>query len=30
MLAGLAVDACYAAVFFTLAWLRFRRKDVTS
>jgi len=27
---GLMVDAAYAAVFFTLAWLRLRRKDVTS
>ena len=30
ILAGLMVNACYAAVFFALAWLRFRRKDITS
>ena len=30
IIAGLGVDAAYAAVFFVLAWLRFRRKDVTS
>lgn len=30
ILAGLGVDAAYAAVFLLLAWLRFRNKDVTS
>ncbi len=30
IVAGLAVDAAYAGVFFALAWLRFRRKDITS
>jgi ABC-2 type transport system permease protein len=30
MVAGLWVDLAYGAVFFALAWLRFRRKDVTS
>lgn len=30
MVAGLWVDAAYAAVFLLLAWLRFRNKDVTS
>ena len=30
ILAGLWVDAAYAAVFFALAWLRFRRADITS
>lgn len=30
MVAGLWVDAAYAAVFLFLAWLRFRNKDVTS
>jgi len=30
IIAGLGVDAGYAALFFVLAWLRFRRKDVTS
>ncbi len=30
LVAGLWVDAAYAAVFLLLAWLRFRNKDVTS
>lgn len=30
MLTGLWVDAAYAAVFWLLAWLRFRVKDITS
>jgi ABC-2 type transport system permease protein len=30
MVAGLGVNAAYAAVFFVLAWLRFRGKDITS
>ena len=30
IIAGLWVDAAYAAVFLLLAWLRFRNKDVTS
>ncbi|MGC3995681.1 MAG: ABC transporter permease [Propionicimonas sp.] len=30
MLAGLWLDAGYAAVFLLLAWLRFRGKDITS
>ena len=30
IVAGLWVDAAYAAVFLTLAWLRLRRMDVTS
>jgi ABC-2 type transport system permease protein len=30
MVAGLWVDAAYAAVFFGAAWLRFRNKDITS
>ena len=30
LIAGLWVDLAYAVVFFGLAWLRFRNKDVTS
>ena len=30
IIAGLWVDAAYAAVFLLLAWIRFRNKDVTS
>lgn len=30
MVAGLWVDAAYAAVFFAAAWLRFRNKSITS
>lgn len=30
LIAGLWVDAAYAAVFLAAAWLRFRNKDVTS
>lgn len=30
MVAGLWVDAAYAAVFFVAAWLRFRNKTITS